>query len=52
MLWLFMWSIVALLKKVYVFVFKVINAAFECRHAIVSSTASRRGTLRHSCGIL
>jgi hypothetical protein len=51
-LWLFMWSIAALLRKVFAFVFDVIDVAFEYKHVVVSSTASRRSRLYQFHGII
>jgi hypothetical protein len=52
LLWLFMWSVAALLRKVFVSVFDLIDAAFEHRGAALTSAPSRGGSLRHTSGIL
>jgi hypothetical protein len=52
LLCLLIWSIVALLRKVFVSVFDLIDAAFEHRGATMTSTPSWRGLLRHTFGIL
>jgi hypothetical protein len=45
-------SVAALLRKVFVSVFDLIDAAFECRGGTLTLTPSRGGSLRHTSGIL
>jgi hypothetical protein len=45
-------SVAALLRKVFVSVFDLIDAAFERRGGTLTSVPSRGGSLRHTSGIL
>jgi hypothetical protein len=45
-------SVAALVRKVFVSVFDLIDATFERRGATLTSAPSRRGSLRHISGIL
>jgi hypothetical protein len=45
-------SVAVLLRKVFVSVFYLIDAAFEHRGVTMTSAPSRRGSLRHTSGLL
>jgi hypothetical protein len=46
------WSVAALLKKVFVSVFDLIDAAFKRKGGTLTSTPSRGGSLCYTSGIL
>jgi hypothetical protein len=45
-------SVAAFLRKVFVSIFDLVDAAFDCRGPTLTSAASWRGSLRHTSGIL
>jgi hypothetical protein len=52
LLWLFMWSVAALLRKVFVSIFDLVDVTFDYRGPALISAPSRRGLLRHTSRIL